>query len=239
MSVSKLQKFVDKPLTPPLYLKKKPILLTSSKGFSLRCHADLIEQFGFKIDFHCKAGAKFPQSYTWLTKHLPAFVNKYGDSEIVLYVWLGTCDLTSKLGKFISLTHNSNEECIQYIKHNVDKFAAHVSNFPTVTLIFLEIPPYSIEVWNRHKGHTNPECYIEDDFILENRIDLLNRYLREVNDQTGVLSLNFRSDLLCYKRAGRKSYLNYSLYKDGIHPDALLGRYWMKRLVTKVFFDCM
>ncbi|PJE78473.1 hypothetical protein CI610_02586 [invertebrate metagenome] len=236
MSLSKLKKFLEKPLNAPDSLKFTPVLLTSSKGFSLRNHLDIIECLGYKFDFYCKAGAKFDQSYSWLTKNLSGIIDKHGN--ITLYIWLGTCDITTKRGPFISLSHSTDEECSDYCKFHIDRLVKFISTFSKVKLVFLEIPPYSIRVWNAYKGHANPESYNQQDVILENRIEILNSYIKDINCRLGVHSLNFRCDLLQYKRAGRKPVINYSLYKDGIHPSPVLARFWMKRLVAKAFVDC-
>lgn len=236
MSASKLQKFVEKPFKDiPAKLPWRPVIITSSKGFSLRRNLDLINKFGFDIEFHCKAGARLDSTYGFLSDLLPSLVRKH--DKIVLYVWLGTCDLTTKLGPYISITHATQAECSNYVHHWVDKYADLVGLFPSVKLIFLEIPPYSIQVWNEFKGHVNPSSFAVQDGILVEHIDILNSYLREVNSRSGVLSLCLYRDLFVYRRAGRK--LNYSLFKDGIHPDTLLARVWMKKLVLKVFFDCV
>lgn len=236
MSLSKLQKFLEKPIEAPHSLRYKPVLVTSSKGFSLKHHLDIIQNFGYTIDFHCRAGARFDQSYYWLTKNLSNIVEK--NDSVLLYIWLGTCDITTKKGPFISLSHKTDEECNSYLKYHIGNIISFVSKFPTVKLVFLEIPPYSIQRWNDYKGHANSESFAQHDIVLERRVEYLNNYIKEVNSKSGVNSLNFRCDLLQYKRAGRKPSINYSLYKDGIHPNPVLARFWMKRLVTKVFSDC-
>lgn len=237
MSLSKLNKFLDKPVIAPEVLNSTPILVTSSKGFSLCRNLDLITKFGFNIDVNCWAGANFLQTWDWLNNNLANKVQQYGN--ITLYIWIGTCDLTTKRGKFIQLAQSTDIQCENYIHSQVDRIVTFVKSHPSVRLIFLEIPPYSIKVWNSYKGHHSPESFEEQDKILEGRINLLNNYIKEVDAQSDVKSLNFKADLLKYQRVGRKPVINFKLFKDGVHPDRVLARVWMKRLVTKVFHDCL
>ena len=126
---------------------RKPIFISDSKGNYIRNHSDLIEDFGYTIDFICKGGARFQDYYHWLTRNLHKKVHEFGN--IVLFIWLGTCDLTSRQGKYIDLRHRDDATAISNLKFQIDRYCAFVSNFKTVKLVFLEIPPYSIEVWNR------------------------------------------------------------------------------------------
>lgn len=237
MSVSKIQKFLQKPLVAPDTLSRQAILVTSSKGFSLRRNNDLIAKFGFSIDFNCKAGARFDHTFDWITQHLSQKVRQY--PRITLYIWIGTCDITKKVGKFISLEHHTTAEFLTYACGYIDRIVQFVSDFPTVKLVFLEIPPYSIVQWNDYKGHWNPQGFTAQDTILAERVVRLNEYIHEVNSRASVTSLNFKVDLLKYRKAGREPIINRNLFKDGIHPGALLARCWMRRLVSKIFFDCV
>lgn len=237
MSLSKLEKYLDKPIESPQRLSSRPILVTSSKGFSLLRNLDLIKCLGFELEINCWPGANFNQTYNWLKSNLAGKQRNYGD--ITLYIWIGTCDLTSKKGKFIDLAQNSDNECEEFIHFQIDRIVSFVKNFSTVKLIFLDIPPYSIVSWNTYKGHQCPDLFIDQDRILDGRITLLNNYIQEVDQHLGVKSLNFRADLLKYKRKGRKPVVNFDLFKDGVHPGRVLARVWMRRFVTKIFHDCV
>ena len=70
--------------------------------------------------------------------------------------------------------------------------------------------------------------------ILTERISILNDYIREVNEASGFNTPRFNRDLVKYRKgqdqAKRKS-LDFSGYKDGIHPDKVLGGIWMKKML--------
>ena len=87
----------------------------------MRIHADLIEQFGYFIDFECSNGVRIVDYYYWLQRHLSRKVRQYG--HIIIYRWLGTCDVNHliesdrvanhKRHKFIELRHKTDYEAVQ------------------------------------------------------------------------------------------------------------------------------
>ena len=240
MSVSKIQKFIDKPIVCNEVITRQPLLVTSSKGFSIKRNCDLISELGYYLDIKAEAGGQFASLYPWIVKNLPYKVQQF--ETLVLYVWLGTCDLTFKEGKYIKLRHTTDQQAQQYLVYQINKWIQFVRKFSTVKLIFLEIPPYSITQWNSYKGHANPQIFHQDDKVLLRRICYLNEYLTEVNFQSGVQSPKFILDTLLYrKKQGetRRSHVNYKLFKDGVHPSQLLARCWTKKLIAAVLKDCV
>lgn len=242
MSQHRIKKYVESPLHYTSRIRSKPILISDSKGNYIKSHSDLIEDFGYSIDFVCRGGATFKDQYHWLERNLEKKVQYYG--KIILYVWLGTCDLTSRQGKYIDLRHNDDGTSLAYLRCQIDRYLTFVSNFPSVKIVFLEIPPYSIQTWNACKGHKNPYSFHSQDLVLSERISIVNEYIRSVNEYSGVTSPKFRLDLLRYRKANRensfkRTSLNFSNYNDGIHPNNLLARCWMKRIVAQIFRDCL
>lgn len=176
----------------------------------------------------------------WLNKNLTNKVNQFGN--IVLYIWLGTCDLTFKSGRFIELRHDRDDIAVAYVTSQIDRFNSFISRFPSVTPVFLEIPPYSIQEWNRCKGHKEYVNFLSQDLALSERIAVINQYISDLNTKWGVSSPRFKLDLLRYRKEKgevQRVSLNFKLYKDGIHPDRLLARCWMKRLLSKILVDCI
>lgn len=239
MSQSKLQKYIDRPLYFNGRLTRQPILLSDSKGNYLKPHSDLITQFHSNLDIQCRGGARFQDYYCWLRSNLHKKVNCYGD--ITLYVFLGTCDLTLREGKYIQLRHDDVTVAFAYLKYHIDRYISFISQFPSVKLVFLEIPPYSIQAWNKSKGHRDPDCFLSQDLSLYESISLVNEYIRIVNERTCVTSPRFKLDLLKFRKTkgdNQRVSLNFKNYKDGIHPTVLLARCWMKRLVAQILTDC-
>ena len=233
---SKLQKYVDRPLHYPGRLQKHAILISDSKGNYLRKPHDLISQFGYQIEFQCHGGARFYEYFYWLQKNLANRVRIYG--QVVLYIFLGTCELTLKKGKFIDLKHEKDENAVSYVQYQIQRYLNFVSNFPTVSIVFLQIPPYSIQAWNSSRGHRDPSSFLSKDLILYERICILNEYINELNAKMGKISPRFKLDLLRNRKSGETGHsrtsINFASFKDGVHPNDLLARCWMKRIVLLV-----
>lgn len=260
-TINRLKKYNDRPLTFNGTLKRKPILISDSKGNCLKPHSDLLSQFRYNIDFQCRGGIRFQEQYYWLLSNLKNKIRQYGN--IVVYVWLGTCDLTLKISEdvlvsvpgnsynnfrkrktnFIELRHKTDREAVSYLQFQIDRIVSFVSGFPTVKLVFLEIPPYSIEEWNLSKGHRDPTSFHSQDLKLAERISLVNEYISYVNEKVSVKSPRFKADLLKFRKSKKgdvkRVSLSFSAYKDGVHPGPVLARCWMRKLVTQILVDCV
>lgn len=206
--------YINKPIKFNGVLSSQPIFLSDSKARYILDYRYLMEEFGRSIDFQFRSGARFLDLFFWLQKNLHHKVNQYG--KIVLYVWLGTCDLTAKKSEFITvgsrnkkvtyidLRHETDTSAVLYVKQQIDKFRQFVSHFRSaVKIVFLEIPYYSIEKYNRHLKVSNPESYHESDLILTERISILNDYIREVNEASGFNTPRFNRDLVKYRKRSR------------------------------------
>lgn len=241
MSHTKLRKYVEAPIRFSGRLTKQPILIGDSKGNYLKSHSDLIEQFHSFIDFQCRGGARFADYFPWLVKNLQKKVDRYGC--ITLYIFLGTCDLTTRKGKYIELRHTDDAIAVSYLKYQIDRFFNFVSNFPTVSIVFLEIPPYSIQEWNKSRGHRDYKSFLSQDLALYERLSLVNEYIKTVNERTNVKSPRFHLDLLrtrkCTGDSHKRASINFAGYKDGIHPLPLLARCWLKRIIILILADCL
>ena len=105
-------------------------------------------------------------------------------------------------------------------------------------IIFLEIPLYSIRKWNETKGHPNPDCLFSHDLALYERLSLVNDYIKQVNEKINMKSQRFRLDLRRTRKSKTRSNyrrvgITFSGYKDGIHPEPLLARCWLKELLNR------
>lgn len=124
----------------------------------------------------------------------------------------------------------------------IQKYENFVSRFPSVRIIWLDIPPYSISLWNKSRFHRNSEQFKTQDFVLQERIVFVNDYLKSINSRRGYSSIRFRADLLHYRKKSSKSSnrssINFNLYKDGIHPGLILSKYWARRYAQRAIVDC-
>ena len=211
----------------------------SSKGNYVKPHSDILKSVNFDIEFACKAGGTFPYQFHWLKRNLPSRVSYYG--RVVIFVWLGTCDLTVKTDQYIDLKHGTEGEAVSAVTTYIQNFVSFAAQFPTVELYFIEIPPYSIVEWNRYKGHPSPSDFQAHDILLDRRVILINEVIKQVNDLKSFSSPRFRLDVQRYRKqqgGNQRRSINFNLFKDGIHPSPTLARCWMKRLVSKIIDFC-
>jgi hypothetical protein len=142
--------------------------------------------------------------------------------KIWLYVWLGTCDLTTKNKKYVALTHD-DDRAIEYAIDYLGKIKELIKEHPGCIVTFLEIPVYSIQEWNKKAGHKTPENFAEQDSKLEQQVYKFNARIRDLNKDTNVFSPLFGTDLVKTsktvknKKTGKsivRKTNNFKLYKD-------------------------
>lgn len=201
------------------------------------------------IVWRCKGGRNSVQAANYIIDNLDYFVETYG--QILLLVWTGTCDLTefqsvSKSNlqnqptprRCINLSHNTvGDILVQYrrIIVAVQKYGSKVQ------LAFLEVPQYSICIWNKCKGDQHFENYKTNTDTLNIQIEQLNESIRDINRTSGIRVPLFGIDLYKSKKSnpGHKSYkFSWSLLSDGIHAIPLLSRYWLRRIVLTICPRC-
>ena len=96
--------------------------------------------------------------WAWLKRNIDRNLQNLGD--IALYVWLGTCNLTSKdKSRFISLS-TQNNEIIDHIIRTLLEFKSFLADYTQVKLTFLEVPIYSMAVaqWRQMPHFWNGKC---------------------------------------------------------------------------------
>lgn len=232
MSVSKLQSFLDRPSQcPPT--AQKVILLSDSRGKYLEPH----KQPGWNIDFRYRSGARLAKGYYWLRDNVQSLVRL--SETIHVFIWLGTCDFTQKSGPYITLRHDSLEGCFRYMTSQINRFYELIAKYPSVTLVFLEIPPYCMLKWYEHRKLVISDDLRKQNFELHHRICTINEYIQQKNDCFGVESPRFKLDLVNIRKTtgkpARKS-TSFRHYLDGVHPDVVLSQVWLKRLMERSFY---
>ncbi|VDI33955.1 Hypothetical predicted protein [Mytilus galloprovincialis] len=161
--------------------KKKALLIADSRG---RYLADEISTEKFiDIKIISEPGLNINKTHI-IWKSIKANIKK--KDRAILFLWIAPCDLTTKEGKFISLTYNTSKYHSK-IDNLVTKFstlkAQIESRYKHTKVCFLECPPYSIKLYNKHQGHEDPNKFTEQTARLENQIFYLNRQIRRLNTQ--------------------------------------------------------
>lgn len=108
-------------------------------------------------------------------------------------------------------------------------------------VLLLEIPVFCIQEWNRVHGHKSPSDFKEQDEQLHRSIQLVNEEIRKINLDKGKVSPLFNLDLRRKRKSSSVSsrrYYNFAQYVDGIHPNHLLSKYWLRKISEVVRVDC-
>ena len=106
---------------------------------------------------------------------------------------------------YIALRQAKDAHSVAYAQQQIEKFRKLVSNFPSARIVFLEIPCYSIEAYNRHLGVENPEDFHESDLLLTERIGIINDYIRDVNKESRFSTPRFKTTSLNTEKVEEKS----------------------------------
>lgn len=225
-------------------LKKIPVLFTDSRGRNLENVVNPYKYPENKIHFWYSAGKGVKEQYKRLEQDLISKCQELGSNHLTLYIWLGTCDLTKKsdTGNFLELRTRNNVS----VKHICDYYKKiHVfvrDKFPDINMVFLELPFYSIFLWNLHHGHPQPESFREDDSKLQEQVTSVNRFIHEINTIHHQNSPCFNHDLERNRKTRYQATAHYSsnfgLYLDGVHPHPDLAKLWLIRIALRLPNDC-
>jgi hypothetical protein len=129
MSENKLRMFNKQ--TPPLTGKKRlqPIVLSDSKGrYIEKFYRDFTEK---QLIIISQSGLKAEESKQWLKRNILVDRKIIEHGDIWLYIWIGTCNLTSKSKKYIALRSQANEE-IEYIKTIFKEIIEIIETIPRI-----------------------------------------------------------------------------------------------------------
>lgn len=208
----------------------RPVLLRAdSKGRSLLPYIN----YRNKINLVFRGGATirndFLQSYT-LDK-IAKLLNP------VVILWFGSCEMTRKQGKYISLVNNP-EHKLDQIKNDYIAYKQQIMNAnKNSTIIFLECPYQSIVIWNFVKGHPYPGAFKDEQKILEQYVTKLNRIIKELNGDQVVPHLSQDMIFSIKKKKRASKYLkNFSLLTDGVHPSKTLSKLWHLRIMRMLSY---
>ena len=179
MSERKLQKYLRRfTCTLPNHLAKTPVVITTSKGNYLKQECS-----EGKIVWCNRPGARTIQQLVWLERNLNNLVRDHG--KLMIYIWLGTCDVTCKTGRYIDLRFPSLERLLSELKPLFDRYVTLCERNSQVSCCFLEIPQISVYEWNRSRNHPTPGYYKQRDTEVRKQIDGFNEFLHTLNERGG------------------------------------------------------
>lgn len=234
---SKLKRYIEQqPQEPEGFRYKTPILVSDSKGFTLR---DACNRYEFPLESWCFAGAKTEVLVNLIESRIEKALKRH--QYIIIYLWAGTCDLTEKRGKFINLRHHSNKS-VNNIVEQYNRALKLVRKYKGAEIKFIDCPILSIVKWNKSRNHQNPAKYKSEDFQVTRQVKLLNSKILELNKSIGKNTIKisqyfFRGRKV--KRGGvRKSVRITINKKDGVHPGALFSLVITKHLLIDTYLEC-
>jgi len=194
-----------------------------------------------RIKFCCKSSRNTTKGLNWIRDHLDYKIGNLGN--ISLYVWLGTCDLTSYNKGYISL-HTDSNNAVDQATQNFNEIVTIFKEYPGCKLTFIETPPYSIYEWNKYFKRSEPNQFKNEDNILIRQVLKLNANIKEINSTLGTHSPTLANDL-SHKQKNTKNRhhrlrdnYNFTLYKDGVHPAQHLARVWLRKIGQQMTVDC-
>ncbi len=241
MSLSRLHKQIEynsDVSTLNVTLTKTPIVLSDSKARYLE--NEVIRGVERRIIWWGESGEPTEKRLEYLQSNLELELHRH--PRIVLYIFLGTCDLTVIDKGLVELKSKNNSSAYELI----DKFREvykFLRDFPTVEPVLLEVPPYSVFETNKCRGVEDFK-YKDDDKKLMDQIAIVNRFVRETNLIYRKESPKFGLDLentrkSRYDYQAKYSYRFTTFYIDGTHPIPHLARLWLLRICKLVVKDCV
>ncbi|CAG2188875.1 unnamed protein product [Mytilus edulis] len=174
----KLEKYIEnQPQYPDGFQYKTPILVSDSKGFTLR---NACKEKEFPLESWSKSGATTEVLVDLIKSRIEKSIKRH--QHVIIYLWSGTCDLTKKEGRFIKLKSHSKQS-IQTIEEQYNRAINIVSKYQNAEIKFIDCPLLSISNWNKYKGHKNPETYKVEDFLVTKQIQELNYKIYQLNSK--------------------------------------------------------
>ncbi|CAC5397669.1 unnamed protein product [Mytilus coruscus] len=190
ISLIKLTKFGNKRIEGPTGKRTfRPVILADSKG--VRLQQQFIHKDQSNIIWWCKRGRKVHEAIDWLKTNLETEIQLIGD--IWLYIWVGTCNLTSldRSTRYICLSSSKSQETVDQITTTYKDIIQLFAKYPNCKLTFLETPFYLIVNWNTKQKHKDPSTFLEQDHLLEQQVILLNKEVKSINSSLGTHSPDF------------------------------------------------
>lgn len=217
-----------------------PVMLSDSKGEYIK--TQVLHHEDRNIVWWCKKGDTIEKRLRWLGTNISDKINRL--RNIHLYVWLGTCDITSKTSDGTISLRSQHREAPSRVTENLEKFIDALKPYPNCKITFLEVPYYSIATWNKKFKPTKTEQYAEQDSQLIEQIDKINTHIYQLNatlqKQYPLLNIHLlaRKQVRRGKSAPNKEYINFKLLIDGIYPKPILAKVWLAKISQQIRKDC-
>ena len=174
------------------------------------------------VEFWCQSGLQKRKTID----HLERRLESRGLASTLIYIWLGTCDITNTEGN-ITQVRCCNNTVVDTVTTQYRRIVNIVSRFNEIKVKFIEIPCYLIVAYNQHKGHKNPDIFKDQDIEICRQVELLNANIRSLNLEIGQSTVRFNKDITRRRKDtdkrkktnnGIRSSYKFSVLYDGVHP---------------------
>ena len=227
MSGDKLDRVLERPLDEEKNtLTRHPILLTDSKGYSLKKN----HLGNFPLELWAESSKTLENRIDVLEAEVQRLSEAHNKS--IVYIWAGTCDLTVRTkvgGKPKIAIRNKGTETIDRIKQQVERAFSIIQRFHgKIQIKFVDVQPVSTEKHNRQKGSLTDAsvAHAEDVKITEQALEI-NRVIRAVSKDNNAQTVGLTRFITKSRgtKGGKPRYsVNFDLYEDGVHPDKKLAK---------------
>ena len=227
MSHSKISKEIRNIQKFPINFSDNVILISDSKGRYIKGELSNSEQSFVKI---------IPISGT---KCADPIIKRNVRRELLtnsistVLLWFGTCELTTKTGRTVSLCETS--EVVSRIIESYRSIRSEIlSVSPSTKVLFIECPYYSIDKWNNLHANTKIGEFKQQDEELKILVDELNRGIHILNQERAP---RLSQDLVISNKGKTRRNRNKIIYTnlpDGIHPNKILSKLWALRILKLV-----
>lgn len=237
MSETGLQNYLrENPLDIPQQASDRfAVLLSDSQGIKLE---NVNTGRTLPLKFLCHKGWQSETAVDNAIRELDALIEAE-KKPVVLYIWLGTCDITKRISYskgFIDKRYEGIGEATEKILVQYTRIKEFIFQ-KQGTIKFICVPPYSVSAYNKDRRHKHPEKFFDSDNFVKQEVQLLNRKIEELNTSLGRNTLKFQTDII-KTRSGNRQSINYHLLRDGLHPKRILAKKWLRRLQLDVCKEC-
>ena len=158
----------------------------------------------------------------WDQDHRYVLIRKVHQTRFpIVLIWLGTCEITEKSGKYINLRdypYQTIEDTLteyRELKHSILQ-----ANRQTI-VIFLECPYYSVIKANKIKGDKSVDKHNSKDKIVCDLVDYFNEKIRLLNP-TNITIPRLAQDIITASKPRTRKEVkyrkNFNLFHDRVHP---------------------
>ena len=236
MSTASLERFVrDHPLViPERESDRCAVLLSDSQGDHIK---RIDNTSGVPLRYQCSLGQRTVTAVDKFIENFPALKAEIG-KPIIVYVYLGTCDITKKIRRRgpIDLRYREEGKACLKVKEQFERLQNFVLSSGE-KIKFICIPPYSVVKYNRRQRHRNPEIFESADLFVKREVAKINTEIQERNQTLKRNTIRLDLDIIKVRSRARQS-INYHLLEDGIHPCNTLCNKWLRRLQLDVIKEC-